>query len=117
MKYGKVSLGQIEAIVNKLCGEKGLNFFLGDKISFRLVDNDKEWERISSLEDYQESDGRNMKKDDTSKLSHDDRHAIFDSESITTHRYFKGYPVIVEEVDFCGLDKNYIIYFCVIFEK
>ena len=38
MKYGKLTLGQIEAVVNKLGGEEGVKLFLADHLFLTSMD-------------------------------------------------------------------------------
>ncbi len=46
MKYGDLSLGQIEAIVNKLGGMEGVNRFLSDEITLKVIGPFELWKTI-----------------------------------------------------------------------
>ena len=62
MKYGKITLGQIEAIINKLGGEKGVMQFLSNKAHVSITKiSDKKFEKDIDDEFDRTNEGKGWK--------------------------------------------------------
>ncbi|MBP8689115.1 hypothetical protein KBH77_02060 [Patescibacteria group bacterium] len=111
MKYGKISLGQIEALVNDVGGEVGVSLFLKGKISISCIKEEDVWERISNFKNYQTS---NIDNFDISQMPHDQRYAILDQEEMTIYSYTHVSPDMVIETIEEHMSFKYHIYIHVI---